>query len=598
MRDKEAYLQSPSRFLARYVRGRAAAFGGLLALVVGASACAVIVQYCMKLLVDSMAAPERDMSAVWGALGLFIGLIATENILWRFSGWLACRTTIGVGVDTRLDLFEYLSGHPMRYFTGQFAGSLGSRITATAGNIGALTNTFVWNIVPPCTDFIGAVIIFTTVDWRMAAALTGFVALLAGGLVLLGIRGRPLHQAYAERANIVGGELVDVIANVWAVKAFSARVRERERLAHKFGFEALSQRRSWMYLEKIRVLHDLALWVMASAMLIWAIRLWSSGDITPGDVVVVSALTFRILHGSRDLALALIGTAQQFGFIAETLRIIGQPHEVADNPGAGQIVNRGGSIDFEHVRFGYRRDQPVFDDFTLHIPAGQKIGIVGSSGAGKSTMAGLLQRLYDVQSGRILIDGQPLTNITQDSLRAMIAVVPQEVSLFHRSIKENIRYARPTASDGEVIAAARAAQCEEFIQNLPDGYETLVGERGLELSGGQRQRVGIARALLKDAPIIILDEATSALDSELEMEVQRACAEALGDRTVIAIAHRLSTLTAFERVIVLVDGRVVEDGSPWELRRRSGVFEKLWRMQVDDVSLDSARRTGTGTLRV
>src|SRR5690606_2164664 len=250
-----------------------------------------------------------------------------------------------------------------------------------------------------------------------------------------------------------------------------------------------------------------------------------------------------------------------------------------------QIVNRGGSIDFEHVRFGYRRDQPVIDDFTLHIPAGQKIGIVGSSGAGKSTLAGLLHRPYDVQDGRILIDGQPLRDFTQDSLRAMIAVVPQEVSLFHRSIKENIRYARPTASDQEVIAAARAAHCDEFIRDLPEGYDTLVGERALELSGGQRQRIGIARAILKEAPIIILDEATSALDSELEVAVQRSSAEAVRGRTVIAIAHRLSTLASFDRVIVLADGRIVEDGSPAELRRRGGIFEKLWRMQVNVPSL-------------
>ena len=595
MPDSRAYLESPTRFLAHYVRDRKWSFAGLLALVVGASGCAVVAQYSMKLLVDAMTAPERAMAPVWMALGLFVGLIAVENALWRLSGWLGCRTTIGAGVDIRLDLFQHLSGHPMRYFTGQFAGALGNRITATAGNVGALVNTFVWKIVPPCADFVGAVIIFVTVDWRMAAALVGVVALLAGGLILLGVRGRPLHQAYAEQANAVGGELVDVIANMWAVKAFSARARERERLARKFGSEAIAQRGSWMYLEKMRVLHDIALWGMASAMLVWAINLWSKGRITPGDVVVVSTLTFRILHGARDLALALIGTAQQFGFIAETLRIIGRRHEVVDDPNARHLINLGGAVSFERVRFGYREDRPVFDDLTLHIPAGQRVGVVGPSGAGKSTLVNLLQRLHEVQGGQILIDGQPVAGITQDSLRAMIASVPQEVSLFHRSIKENIRYARPTASDQEVIAAARAAHCDEFIRDLPEGYDTLVGERGLELSGGQRQRIGIARAILKEAPIIILDEATSALDSELEIAVQRSSAEAVRGRTVIAIAHRLSTLASFDRVIVLADGRIVEDGSPAELRRRGGIFEKLWRMQVNVPSLDgSLKMAGSG----
>jgi ATP-binding cassette subfamily B protein len=243
-------------------------------------------------------------------------------------------------------------------------------------------------------------------------------------------------------------------------------------------------------------------------------------------------------------------------------------------------------VEFRDVSFAYGGARDAVHDVDVAIPAGQKIGIVGPSGAGKSTLVHILQRLYDVQRGEILIDGQPIRDVTQDSLRAALAVVPQEINLFHRSVMENIRFGRPDATDDEVYAAARAAYSDGFIRSLPQGYDTIVGERGTKLSGGQRQRIGIARAFLKDAPIIILDEATSALDTESEMEVQRALVRLMRNRTVIAVAHRLSTLTAFDRIIVMMGGRVVEDGTAAELRRQNGVFDRMWRLQAEGMSLD------------
>jgi ATP-binding cassette subfamily B protein len=261
---------------------------------------------------------------------------------------------------------------------------------------------------------------------------------------------------------------------------------------------------------------------------------------------------------------------------------------VTDAPDAKPLIGLGGAIEFESVDFVYGDGHRVLRNFSLRIPAGQHVGLVGPSGAGKSTIVALVQRLHDVQEGRILVDGQDVRGVAQDSLRAAIAVVPQEITLFHRSVMENIRYGRPEASDEEVFAAARAAFCDDFIRELPQGYESLVGERGIKLSGGQRQRVGIARAILKDAPIVILDEATSSLDTESEREIQRALDELIRGRTVLAVAHRLSTLVAFDRIVVLMDGKVVEDGAPDELQRRGGIFSALWRMQADGLSLDDA----------
>jgi ATP-binding cassette subfamily B protein len=550
-----------------------------------AASCAIGVQYVTKMLVDAMAGP-RDTAAVSTVLVCYLSLIAAESLLWRLTGWLGCRTTVGIGVDVRLDLFDYLNGQPLRYFADNLAGALGQRITSTAGYMGALINTAVWRVLPPCIDFLGALVVFATINLGMVAALGAFVILMTGGLVIFGGRGRPRHQHYAEKASLVGGDLVDVISNMWAVKAFSARGLERRRLATSVCQEAEAQRASWMYTERARLFHDIGLWIMAGTMLTWSIALWRQGTATPGDVVLVSILTFRILHGSRELALSLVDMAQQFGFVADTLHVIGQQQDVVDAPLAVPFSARGGAIEFRRVSFSYGGRRPAISDLSVMIPAGQKLGIVGPSGAGKSTFIQLLQRLYDVERGTILLDGQPIHELTQDSLRAGLAVVPQEINLFHRSIMENIRFARADASDRQVIEAAKAALCDGFIRALPEGYETLVGERGIKLSGGQRQRIGIARAFLKRAEIIVLDEATSALDTQSEMEIQRALVRLTQGRTVIAVAHRLSTLSSFDRVIVIQGGRVVEDGAPSDLRKQAGHFARMWKLQAEGLALE------------
>jgi ATP-binding cassette subfamily B protein len=367
---------------------------------------------------------------------------------------------------------------------------------------------------------------------------------------------------------------------MWAVKAFSARRRESERLRLGFLQEAASQRASWMYTEKTRIAYDILLWVMSASMLFWALHSWEHGSITPGDVVIISALTFRVLHGARELALALVDVSQQIGFIDDTLQAIGKIHSIADSARPRARVPSRGEIEFRNVTFGYDRHRPILPRINFRVERGEKVGIVGESGSGKSTIVQLIQRLHDVQEGEILIDGEPITDFKQSTLRAAVAVVPQEISLFHRSVMDNIRFGRPRAMDSEVLDAARAACCDEFVKSLPQGYDTLVGERGIKLSGGQRQRVGIARAFLKAAPILLLDEATSALDTNLELQIQESIGRLLEGRTVIAVAHRLSTLASFDRVMVMNDGVIVEQGSPTELRRQGTLFNHIWRLQA------------------
>ncbi len=570
----------PFAFLWGYVRRRGGLFGALFMLITLGAACSIGVQYGMKLIVDAMAGDDRQNRLIWWSLGLFIALIGLESACWRLSGWLGCRAVVATGVDVRLDMFRHLSGHSLDFFADHMAGSLGNRVTATAGASAAILSTLIWKILPPCVDFVGAVIVLLTIDARMALTLTGFVAVIALILAAFGRRARPLQQVFAHRAAQVGGELVDLVANIWTVQAFSAREREYRRLRDAFGEEASAQTRSWLFLEKARALHDLCMWLMAGGMLIWAVEAWRAGQTMAGDVVVISALTFRILHGSRELALSLVDASQHLGVISEMLEVVAVPHQLPDR--AAIALRAGaGAITLEHVGYAYPNGQRVFQNLSLHIAPGQRVGVVGPSGAGKSTLVRLIARLADPSEGRVLIDGQGARDVSLDSLRGAIAVVPQDIQLLHRSLMDNLKYARPAASDEAATAAAKAAHCDQFVAGLAQGYDTVVGERGTRLSGGQRQRIGIARALLKDARILLLDEATSALDSESEGEVQRALMRLMHGRTVVAVAHRLSTVASFDRILVLVDGQIAEDGTHEALRARQGVYARLWDLQAE-----------------
>ena len=580
-RGAASFPRRPIAFLWHYIRRRPFLHFAALASVLAAASCACVAQYGLKLIVDAMAQGIDHIAVAWRALALFAGLLAAESVLWRLGSSLGNRAMLVDKAEAKLDLFDHLGGHSSRYFTDLLSGSLANRISSTGDAVQQTLSIVLFNIAPVCADFCAALVILATVGWRIVAALGLFVLVAAGALAILGQRGTGRHRAFADRAAEVGGALVDVVSNIWAVKAFSAHSRERRRFAQLLNTEATAHRNSVMYIERMRVLHDFALWLMAGGMLIWSLHLWSKAKISPGDVILTVAISLRILQGSRDLAFAVVNASQFISRIADALQVIGEDHKVVDRPGARQLVRHGGSIDFENVDFSYPGGRQVLRDFTLQIEGGQRVGLVGPSGAGKSTVIGLVQRLFDINGGRLLMDGQDLRTMTQDSLRAAIAVVPQGVSLFHRSVLENIRYAKPEASDEAVLAAAKAARCDDFIRALPQGYATIVGERGAKLSGGQRQRLGIARALLKDAPIIVLDEATSALDTEAELEIQQALAAVMKGRTVLAIAHRLSTVAKFDRLVVLRDGRIVEQGTPAELRRRRGLFDRMCRLQEE-----------------
>jgi ATP-binding cassette subfamily B protein len=510
---------------------------------------------------------------------LLAALIAADNFLWRVASWIASYTFVAVTGDLRRDLFRHLTGHPPSYFADRMPGTLTSRITATSNAVFTLQNMSVWNVMPPCMATVIAIGFVVTVSLPMAAVLMALAGILVVAMFRLAAAGRPLHHEFAHRAAAVDGEMVDVVGNLPLVWSFCGLGREHRRLDATIDQEMTARRRSLIYLEKLRLFHAVVTVVLIIALLAWAIVLWQNGGATAGDVVLVCTLGLSILHATRDLAVALVDVTQHLARLSEALATLLIPHRLRDHPGATSLVRSGATVEFENIDFCYPDRRRVFSDFSLRIEPGQRAGLVGPSGCGKSTLFVLLQRFYDLQGGRILIDGQDIARVRQESLRSAIAVVPQDISLFHRSIMENIRYGRPEASNADVREAIAAANCD-FIDKLPEGAATIVGDRGVKLSPGQRQRIGVARAFLKDAPILLLDEATSALDSESEEAVREALDRLMGGRTVIAIAHRLSSLRSFDRIVVLQAGQVCEDGPPQVLVRSKGVYCNLVRREV------------------
>jgi ATP-binding cassette subfamily B protein len=581
------YAHRPFPFVLRYLRQRLPAHAVILAAVVGAVACSVGTQYGVKNLVDSLSAGPSHGGGVWLAFVFLMSLIAADNFLWRIASWTASFTFVGVTGDLRRDMFRHLTGHAPSYFSDRLPGMLTSRITATSNAVFTVENMFVWNVLPPCIATVSAIVLIGTVSLPMSLGLIAIAGAMVVAMFHLAAAGKPLHDDFANKAAAVDGEMVDVINNMPLVRAFCGLSYEHDRFDATVNRELDARGRSLRYLEKLRLSHAAVTVVLTIGMLAWVINLWEQGSATTGDVVLVCTLGISILSATRDLAVALVDVTQHVARLTEALATLLQPHELNDHPEAEPLVKSGAAIALNNISFRYPGGSQVFDRFSLRIQPGQRVGLVGQSGGGKSSLFTLLQRFYDAQDGSITIDGQDIAKVTQLSLREAISVVPQDISLFHRSIMENIRYGRPNASDDEVLRAAMAARCD-FIDTLPDGMATIVGDRGIKVSGGQRQRIAIARAFVKDAPILLLDEATAALDSESEEAIREALSRLMRGRTVIAIAHRLATLRNFDRVVMLQSGRIIEDGPPDLLLQGKGPYRELVTREMGRLATNAA----------
>ena len=538
--------------------------------------------YIIMRMVDAFVS-DADMSAQiaefsrW-AVWLFV-ITGTGMVFWRFSGFIGMEWITRAVQTSYLTLYDYISRHSHSYFSNNFAGALSNKISNASSGVDDMLERVLWGWYPEVIKLVVSVALLLLVDLYITLGfLCVFVVVVVVNWFL--VKGRRPHVvAYSAASSKFRGEGVDWLTNVTASRQFVRDHYEMDRLkvtANDLRFKNIFQ---WRWSEWTIVLNNFFVLLMIGAALFYTLYLLNAGSTTPGAVILVVNVLGRMTEAITFIGSMMNGFIRVYGEIEEGLDTVLVDHEITDIHDAKKLEIDSAAIEWNKATFTYGENR-VFDEFDLTIPAGQRVGLVGPSGAGKTTFVSLLLRQHDLNSGEILIDGQNIAKVTQDSLRENIAVVPQEPLLFHRSIRENIAYGKPDATDNEIMAVARLAKAHEFIKDLAEGYDTLVGERGIKLSGGQKQRVAIARAMLKDAPILVLDEATSALDSESEVAIQQALHKLMEGKTVIAIAHRLSTLREMDRIIVLEGGKIVEDGSHDSLLQYDGLYSRLWKHQA------------------
>lgn len=496
-------------------------------------------------------------------------------------------------------LHRWTMGHSVTFFDNDFAGRIAQKQTQTARAVTDVATEFVNVVAFALASILGSAAFLVSVDGWGAVAM---VVWLLSYFVLIRfflpkIRARSKQRASARA--MVTGQVVDTITNIKTVKLFAHDEHEDQvALSAMAGF-----RERALDFGKVSTWFRFSLMFVAGALPVVLIGgtllLWRNGLATAGDIAAAGAISMRLAQMTGWVSMALMGVWGSVGEVEDGMITLSPAHQLTDKPDAEDIGRVAGRIDYENVSFAYGRASGGIDAVDLHIAAGERIGIVGASGAGKSTLVALLLRLYDVEKGTIRLDGKDIRDVTQDSLRRNIAMVTQETAMFNRSARENILYGRPGATEEEMITAAKAAEAHDFILTLEDhmgrkGYEAHLGERGVKLSGGQRQRLALARAFLKDAPILVLDEATSALDSEVEGQIQTALTRVMANKTVLAIAHRLSTIAELDRIIVMEDGHIVEQGNHAELLDLNGTYARYWNRQsggflgVDDDLAEAA----------
>ena len=543
--------------------------------------------YVMSLVVDRVSEGSITSEQVFSMYGPYIAALIAINLVGQTASKLQDYTMYKLEIAAAYDLatmsFDALCNQSMSFHSNRFGGTLVSQTSKFMSAYQQLLETITFPFLPVLCSVIFTCAILAPRVPLYVVILMVLLAIYACVSYYMYKRILSLNEKAASAQNQLSGELSDSVANIVAVKTSGREDYERALFdqANRNVVERDSKR-MWASLTRGIITAAITVVIMSVvAVFIAGGNAWFG--ITPGTLVMMFTYTYTVTNQFNFINNGLQRFNRAFGDASGMAATLDEPRLVADKPGAPAMVVREGTIDFQSIGFYYTDGNvktPVFEDFNLHIPAGQRVGLVGLSGAGKTTLTKLLLRLSDIQDGRILIDGQNVADCTQQSLRRSIAYVPQEALLFHRTIAENISYGRPDATMEQIREAARLANALEFIENLPQGFETITGERGVKLSGGQRQRVAIARALLADCPVLVLDEATSALDSESEALVQDALKTLMRGRTCIVVAHRLSTVASLDRIVVLDHGKVAEDGPHAELIKAGGEYAHLWDRQT------------------
>ncbi len=546
--------------------------------------CTILLPYAIKEIIDAVTLANSTGTDIFEAAEDALILFALLNLgivlFSRASGAALVMTGPYLRAEIRKSLFSYLLHHSHRYFISHFAGSLANRIAEVSMSCMHALWTITFDFYPLVIKSLVALIVLFTASDELALVLCLWLGIYVYVSFLLARRCRIYAQDFAAARSLVTGKVVDSVTNVMNAKMFARRQYEEDYLTDYLNHEVNHALRTYWYMEKLRWFQFSAAMVLMIAMVGYALKIWSEGDMSVGEFSMVAGLAIMLIEAARGLSRSFLEFFEYLGNISDGVSVFVQSHEIVDKPGAPALTVDRGEIRFSDLCFTYHEGLQVFEHLNVTIEPKQQVGLVGYSGSGKSTFVNLMLRLFEPQSGVISIDGQDILQVTQDSLRESISMIPQDPQLFHRSLMENIRYGRLDASDDEVIEAAKKAHAHEFILQTENKYESLVGERGVKLSGGQRQRIAIARAILKDSPILILDEATSALDSVTEKKIQQGLDNLMKGRTVVVVAHRLSTISHMDRILVFDQGKIIEDDTHQQLLRRNGHYAHLWNMQA------------------
>lgn len=541
--------------------------------------------YLLKHIINTVQAYQGNRAGIYvavsGVLTVLILFWVTAEFFNRVEGIVQIYTFPKFRARIRESVFNYVKSHSHEYFSSNFAGNISKKLADLPTSCQAIMEIICFQFITAITGAIAVLVMMWLTKPFFAVVLLLWLGIHFGISFIFMRVGNQLWEIHSDSVSILSGKIVDVFSNMLNVRLFSRGSYESSYLQQYQDDEIIKAKKAMWLVEIMRIGLGLNGLFLIFGMIFTLLHGWVNYTVTLGDFTQVSMQSFWLLGWVWFISFQMTIFAREIGTIGNALDLVRKGHDLIDKNSAYPIMITKGQISFESVTFAYQKNRTIFNNLNINIFAGEKIGLVGFSGSGKSTFVNLILRFYDLQSGRILIDGTDIAEVTQDSLREQIAMIPQDPALFHRSLMDNIRYGRLDASDADVIHAAKLAHCHEFIEKLDEGYQAMVGERGIKLSGGQRQRIAIARAILKNAPILILDEATSSLDSVTEKLIQESLQHLMQSRTAIIIAHRLSTLTNMDRILVFDKGNVIEEGTKESLLIAKGHFAKLWNMQTD-----------------